>query len=332
MTTHPDSATTTATTATAITSPQTAAVIGGGSIGVAFALVLARAGWSVRVQDPSAERRRVAPAELRERAEMLQRHALLQEPVDALVARVSLVETIEIAAAGVALAIECAPERVEVKQAVFAALDAAAPADAILCSASSALPISQVCAELPGRARCLVAHPGNPPYLIPVIELVPATFTSPEAVERCHAQFASMGMKPVVVRKEIEGFLFNRIQGAVLREAYCLVRDGIASVEDIDTVVRDGLGLRWSFIGPFETVDLNTRGGIESHASKMGPAYARMGAQRGQDDPWTPELVGQVAAQRRALLPLDEWEQRVQWRDAQLMAMAQFRQQDHEKS
>ncbi|MCZ2497601.1 3-hydroxyacyl-CoA dehydrogenase [Xylophilus sp. Kf1] len=312
-------------------SPGTAAIIGGGSIGVAFALVLARAGWTVRVQDPSAERRRVAPAELRERIEMLQRYALLQEPADALTGRVTMVDTIEAAAAGVALAIECAPERVEVKQAVFAALDAAAPADAVLCTASSALVISQICADLPGRARCLVAHPGNPPYLIPVIELVPADFTSPDVVERCRAQFASMGMKPVVVRKEIEGFLFNRIQGAVLREAYCLVRDGVASVEDIDTVVRDGLGLRWSFIGPFETVDLNTRGGIESHAAKMGPAYARMGAQRGQDDPWTPELVGEVAAQRRARLPLDEWEQRVQWRDSQLMAMAQFRQQDHEK-
>lgn len=310
---------------------STAAVIGGGSIGVAFALVLARAGWQVRVQDPSAERRRVVPAELRERCEMLHGYALLDEPIDALVGRVTLVETVEAAAAGVSLAIECAPEKVEVKQAVFAALDAAAPADAVLCSASSALPASAYCADLPGRARCMVAHPGNPPYLIPVIELVPASFTDAAAVERCRAMFASMGMKPVVVRKEIEGFLFNRLQGAVLREAYCLVRDGVASVEDIDTVMRDGLGLRWSFIGPFETVDLNTRGGIESHAAKMGPAYERMGAQRGQADPWTPDMVAEVASQRRALLPLDEWEKRVQWRDTQLMAMAQFRQKATER-
>ena len=82
----------------------------------------------------------------------------------------------------------------------------------------------------------------------------------------------------------------------MLREAYCLVRDGVASVEDIDKVMRDGLGLRWSVIGPFETVDLNTRGGIRSHAQKMGPAYERMGAERGQHDPWTPELVETVAA------------------------------------
>ena len=104
----------------------------------------------------------------------------------------------------------------------------------------------------------------------------------------------------VRVAREVEGFVFNRLQGAVLREAYCLVRDGVATVADIDRLMRDGLGLRWAAIGPFETVDLNTRGGIAAHAERMGPAYARMGAERGQDDPWTPELVAEVAEQRRA--------------------------------
>jgi 3-hydroxyacyl-CoA dehydrogenase len=107
----------------------------------------------------------------------------------------------------------------------------------------------------------------------------------------------------------------------LLREAYCLVRDGVASVDDIDEVVRSGLGLRWSFIGPFETADLNTRGGIESHAAKMGPAYERMGAERGQHDPWTPELVACVTDQRRALLDLDDWDDRVRWRDRQLIRL-----------
>jgi 3-hydroxyacyl-CoA dehydrogenase len=124
----------------------------------------------------------------------------------------------------------------------------------------------------------------------------------------------------VVVRTEVEGFVFNRLQGALLREAYCLVRDGVVDVADIDEIVRSGLGRRWSIIGPFETADLNTRGGIASHAEKMGPAYERMGAERGQHDPWTAELVAEVAAQRRRILPLEEWEQRVEWRDAQLLA------------
>jgi 3-hydroxyacyl-CoA dehydrogenase len=190
------------------------------------------------------------------------------------------------------------------------------------------LPASAYAGALGTRGRCLVAHPGNPPYLIPVIELVPAHFTDPAAMDRAAALYAGVGLKPVRVNREIEGFVFNRLQGAVLREAYCLVRDGIASVEDIDTVMRDGLGLRWSFIGPFETADLNTRGGIASHAVKMGPAYARMGAQRGQDDPWTPDLVARVDAQRRAALPLDQWAERVRWRDRMLMRLRSQREGD----
>ena len=113
--------------------------------------------------------------------------------------------------------------------------------------------------------------------------------------------------------------MFNRLQGALLREAYCLVRDGVVDVDEIDRIVRDGLGLRWSVVGPFETVDLNTRGGIERHARLLGPAYEAMGAERGQHDPWTEELVASVTAQRRALLPMPDWEARVRWRDRAIM-------------
>jgi 3-hydroxyacyl-CoA dehydrogenase len=132
-------------------------------------------------------------------------------------------------------------------------------------------------------------------------------------------------MSPVLVRREVEGFVFNRLQGALLREAYCLVRDGVASVEDVDRVVRDGLGRRWAVIGPFETAELNTRGGIEAHAQKLGPAYARMGAERGQDDPWTPELVARVAGELHERLPPDRWEERAAWRDDALIALERAR-------
>jgi ketosteroid isomerase-like protein len=128
-------------------------------------------------------------------------------------------------------------------------------------------------------------------------------------------------MSVVRVRAEVEGFVLNRLQGAVLREAYCLVRDGIAGVDDVDRVVRDGFGRRWAVIGPFETADLNTRGGIEAHAARMGPAYERMGADRGQHDPWTPDLVARVAEERRRLLPIEDWEARVAWRDRMLMML-----------
>lgn len=300
-------------------------IVGAGSIGVAFALVFARAGWRVHLHDPDAARRALVVGEIGTRADALRSFNLVDENTDMLVGRVVVNERLEDAVCSVELVIECAPEKVELKRALFASLDVLAPKDAILASASSAIPVSSYAAELDGRGRCLVAHPGNPPYLIPVIELVPADFTAPEVVQRAKEVFASAHMRPVTVRKEVEGFIFNRLQGAVLREAYCLVRDGVATVEDIDLVMRDGVGLRWSVIGPFETVDLNTRGGIVSHAEKMGPAYARMGAERGQNDPWTPDLVAKVDAARRNQVPLDEWESRVAWRDLQLMRILRDR-------
>ena len=129
-----------------------------------------------------------------------------------------------------------------------------------------------------------------------------------------------------MVRGELEGFVFNRLQGAVLREAYCLVRDGVVSVDELDRVVRDGLGRRWSVVGPFETADLNVRGGIGEHAARMGAAYARMGAERGQDDALdaTSSSRGSTA-ERRALLPLEQWSERVAWRDRALMRLAKAR-------
>ena len=304
------------------------AVIGGGSIGIAFAIVFARAGRAVRLFEPDAGRRGAIEGDLRRRLGDLQSYDLVDEAPEAIAARVEIVPDLAATVTGVAYVAECAPERVELKRELFATLDRAAPADAVLASASSAITASMFAADLPGRHRVLVAHPGNPPFLIPVIELVPAPFTDARSVDAAVALLRSVGMEPIVACKEIEGFVFNRLQGALLREAYCLVRDGVVTVDEVDRVVRDGLGLRWSVIGPFETADLNTRGGIASHAEKMGPAYARMGAERGQHDPWTPDLVAKVTAERRALLPLEQWEERVAWRDRRLMALIRDRKSD----
>src|SRR5579859_5903984 len=297
------------------------AIIGGGSIGVGFALVFARAGFPVRVQDPDPARRAAVPGEIAERLRDLDGHGLIAEAPDAILARVAVVAGLEAAVADAVLVQECAPEQLPLKRQLFAELDRLARPDAVLASASSFLTASSFAADLPGRARCLVGHPGNPPYLIPVIEIVPAPFTDAAAVARAEALYGAAGLASVRVQREVEGFVFNRLQGALLREAYCLVRDGVASVEDIDRIVREGLGLRWSVIGPFETADLNTRGGIAAHALKMGPSYARMGAERGQHDPWTPELVAAVGAARRARLPLEDWDARVAWRDRRLMEL-----------
>ena len=301
------------------------AVIGSGSIGTAFALVFAQSGRKVRLQDPDPSRLHAAPAILEARLRELERHDLTSEPIAAILARIAFFSKVEVALEDATYVQECAPENLPLKRDLFALLDAQAAPDAILASATSAIPATQFAAELKGRHRCLVVHPGNPPYLIRVAEVVPASFTDAATIARTISFLTTCRLAPILVRCEIEGFVFNRLQGAMLREAYCLVRDGVATVEEIDQIVRDGLGLRWSVVGPFETADLNTRGDIAAHAEKMGAAYGRMGRERGQNDPWTPDLVARVTEERRKVLPLEGWDERVAWRDRTLMALVRDR-------
>jgi len=308
------------------------AIIGAGSIGLAWAIVFARAKFPVQLFDPSAEQLARARTAINERLQRLAHYGLLDEAGEALLARVILCRSEEEAGAGASHIQENAPEDLALKRELMARLDRLADPAAAIASSTSTIPTSQWASELPGRERCLNVHPGNPPYLLPVVELIPAPFTASRVTEAVRDLMTLVGQKPILVAKEVEGFVFNRIQGAVLREAYCLVRDGVASVEDIDTVMREGLGLRWSFMGPFETVDLNTNGGIERHAARLGPAYRRMGNERGQDDPWTPDLVADVLAQRRALMPLEKWAERGLWRDEMLMKLRAFRTRDSSKA
>jgi 3-hydroxyacyl-CoA dehydrogenase len=297
------------------------AVIGAGSIGSAFTLMFAMAGHEVQLSDSSEKQRLLVLQRIVESLDLLQSSGLCDQDSEQVLSRIQVMSDVAESVSDVDFVQECVPEDPELKRSLFAELDRWAPEHAVLASSSSAITASEIAGELPGAHRCLVAHPGNPPFLIRVIEVVPAPITSPEIVDRTCSFMRSVGLSPIIVNREIKGFVFNRLQGALLREAYCLVRDGVASVEDIDRLVRDGLGLRWSVVGPFETVDLNWRGGIGQHAKIMGAAYAAMAAEPGRDDPWEPELVGRVEAERRAMLPLDKWDDRVRWRDRKLMAM-----------
>jgi 3-hydroxyacyl-CoA dehydrogenase len=301
------------------------AVIGGGTIGLGWAVALTIAGHEVRLVEPDAARRATLREALRQRVTMLVEHELSALTPDEAASRLMLADSHAAALDRAVLALECAPEDLELKRRLFAELDALAPPDMVIATCSSALTVSAIADQLPGRARCLVAHPGNPPFLLRVVEIVPAPFTAEPAVGQAIAILGGAGMIPVRLNREIEGFVFNRLQGAVLREAYALVHDGVASVEAIDAVMREGLGPRWAITGPFETADLNVRGGIEAHAARMGAAYARMGKERGEVEPWSAELVAAVSAQRRAILPLEAWPERVEWRDRLLAALQHTR-------
>jgi L-gulonate 3-dehydrogenase len=213
-------------------------------------------------------------------------------------------------------------EDMEVKRDVFARLDAAAEPTTVLASSTSAILPSAFTQTLKGRARCLVVHPINPPYLIPAAEVVPAPWTDPAVVERTAAFMRAAGQSPIVMKREIDGSVMNRMQGALLEEAFRLVADGYASVEDVDIGLREGLALRWSFMGPFETIELNAPGGVRDYAERYQQIYKRIFPTAQWRADWTGPLMDRIEAERRKLLPADRLQERQAWRDRRLMALA----------
>ena len=178
----------------------TVGIVGVGLIGRAWANVFARAGWDVRLWDPDAAALAAAPADRAARCRTWRAMAWRKDPAAA-AKRVTVRRSLEEAVAGAELVQESGPERLEVKREVFARLDAAAPADAILASSSSSIVTSRFAEKLKGRARCLVAHPVNPPHVVPIVELSGAPWTSPETIARARAIFESVGQVPIVVKR-----------------------------------------------------------------------------------------------------------------------------------
>jgi L-gulonate 3-dehydrogenase len=301
------------------------AIYGAGSIGTAWAIVFAQAGHDVRIYDADSARLSAAKEEINSRLKQLAEFDLIQQSVESITERMAFCSAPQSALSAADYVQECAPEDLQLKREIFRDLERMCRPEAILASSSSALTTTKFAKHLHSKSRCLVVHPGNPPYLIRVVEVVPAPFTDAGVIKETSELLHQSRLAPIILRREVEGFVFNRLQGALLREAYCLVRDDVISANQLDDLVRDGLGFRWSAIGPFETADLNTRGGIEAHAKKMGPSYARMGAERGQNDPWTEELVFRVREERRERMPLEDWDKRVEWRDRVLMQLLQHR-------
>lgn len=300
------------------------AVIGSGRIGRAWAIVFARAGFEVRLHDADSAMLDGAIPSIRESVADLQEYGLTDEPIEQIVSRVSAFNKLSDAVLDVDLVQENIAEIVDVKRKLFAELDTLTRPDTVLASSTSGLPASTFTEDLAGRARCLVAHPVNPPSLVPLVELCGAPWTAPETIARARAIYEAAGQQPVTVTREIPGFLLNRLQGVLLDEALSLYARGYASAADLDTVMRDGLGLRWSFMGPFETIDLNAPGGVTDYATRYGAMYRSFAADSVPFD-WSPESIARLDAERREVLPRDEIENRSRWRDRRLMALLAHR-------
>ncbi len=285
--------------------PRAVAVIGVGVIGRSWLRVFTRAGCDTRAWDPNADALTRAQSwhdEERQRdnasAGKLLRCDSLGEALD-----------------GVEYVQESGPESLEQKQRIYRELDRLAPREAILASSTSAMDMTDIARDLTGAWRCVVAHPVNPPHVVPVVEVLGGQQTRPAVVQQTAAFMRNVGQKPVVLNTFVPGFLLNRLQVALLREAINLVERGVADAAAIDAVVQHGLGLRWALLGPFGVANTNADGGIREYLERFAESLDTLMRDLGgtpRMDRALVERIGEQTDANTAATPLAEIRR---WRD-----------------
>lgn len=229
------------------------AVIGAGLMGHGIALVMARAGHAVTIHDPVEAARRAVKARI---AESLGLMGAGSAEIRSVLEKVTVCDSLEMAVAKAYAVFEAAPEKMELKQVIFAEIEKHAPADAILASNTSVMPITRIMAGLKGRQRAVGTHWWNPPHLIPLVEVIRTEWTDETVIEAMMALLAGAGKTPVRVDKDVPGFIGNRLQHALWREAISLVERGICDAASVDTVIKSCFGRRLAVLGPLENADL----------------------------------------------------------------------------
>ena len=290
------------------------AVVGAGTIGLSWAALFAAHGHDVRITDPREDLAAVVSAGVAELAGVL--------PGD-WAQRVVVASSLEAAVTGADVVQENGPERLELKQELFARIEKACPTTALLLSSTSGLMPSDMGASMVDPGRVVVGHPFNPPHVVPLVEVVPGARTAPEVVESAAAFYRSLGKAPVVLRKEIGGFVANRLQSAVFREAVHLVLSGVVTPEELDRVVTESVGVRWATAGPFESYHLGGGpGGIRHLLDHLGPGMVKRWGDLGTPE-LTPEVIETIAADTEQRFAHRSFEQRSADRDtAQLAVIA----------
>jgi len=294
------------------------AIIGAGLIGRSWAIVFAGGGFDVALYDVGLDIAEKARALVTQGLSDLAEQGLINDP-KAAAARVRLAANLADALDAVDLVQESLPESIETKRSIFSELDRLAAPEAVLASSTSTIVASLFTQSLKGRHRCLVAHPVNPPHLIPLVEIVSAPWTAPEIVAKAKAIYQAVGQAPIIVKREIEGFILNRLQAVLLSEAFRLVEDGYVTPQDLDKTLKDGLGLRWSFMGPFETIELNAPGGIPDYCRRYGASLSALSAANSAI--YEGENLGRILAQWGKALTPDQVAARMRWRDRRLAAL-----------
>jgi ketoreductase RED1 len=248
------------------------AVIGAGVIGSSWTALFLAHGLNVVVNDPRADIEAVVKDDLARIAPTLRALGL---PADGLERNLRFEADLERAVSGVDLVQENGPEKPEWKQQLWSRIERVVPAHALLLSSSSARPATEQGRDMKDPSRLLVGHPFNPPHLIPLVEVVPGDRTDPKAIEDAVAFYMALGKVPRVLKKEIQGFVANRLQRAIMREACYLVQEGVCTVDELDDIVTSSIGLRWAVNGPFSSFHMGGGpSGLASFFENLGKNMA----------------------------------------------------------
>jgi len=274
---------------------KNAAIIGGGVIGAGWISRLIENGIDVTVYDPADDAADKVEAVLKNSRYAYSK--LISAPRKTEGA-VSFCQTIAEAVENAELIVESVPERLDIKQSVYTEVEASASTDALIASSTSGIMPSDLQAKMIHPERLLVAHPFNPVYLLPLVELVGGKQTSMDTIERARDIYSAIGMKPLHVKKEIEAFIADRLLECIWRESLWLVKDGIATTQDIDDAVRYGFGLRYAQMGVFDTYRVaGGEAGMRHFMAQFGPCLKWPWTKLMDVPEFTDELVDLIAGQ-----------------------------------
>jgi 3-hydroxyacyl-CoA dehydrogenase len=292
-------------------------VIGAGTIGASWTAYFLARGFEVAAYDPAPNGEDFARRFIDNAWPTLEKLNAVQPGADR--KRFSFFKDPAAAAKGAAFVQESGPEREDVKIELFAAIDGAAPPEAVIASSSSGLLISRITAKCKHPGRCVIGHPFNPPHLIPLVEVVGGEKTSPDAINKAITFYRDIGKHPIHIRKEVRGHVANRLQAALWREAIHLVTEGVVSVADADAAIAYGPGLRWALMGPHLTFHMaGGDGGMKHFMDHIGPAIQGWMDDLGAPvlDAKTQKAIVDGVAEEAAGRSMDELRR---WRDRKLI-------------
>lgn len=302
------------------------AIVGSGLIGRSWAMIFASAGHTVTLYDIEPRQVDAALEDIKKQLQELFKNGQLRGSlsVEEQVALISGSNHLAQALTGAQHVQECVPEKLDLKENVFRNIQKFVDDKAVIASSTSCIPASRFTENIARRNQCIVAHPVNPPYHVPLVELVPSPWTDQDVVDRTKALLEEVGQIPVILKNELPGFVLNRIQYAIINECYKLVAGGVMSVEDVDKVMWAGLGMRYAFIGPFETMHLNAEG-MSNYLDRYGPTIRTVSNTFGPNPTFIGPGAEKIAKQMNEMIPLDQLEERRRLRDSKVAALSKLK-------